>query len=86
MKLSDAKSELYKVKGCIIKNIRKVNSELCQDLRKGASYCDMLIAEVYHLSVLFLPALYSNVEHFHWCSFLFGKLLPRVQMFLSVNL
>lgn len=37
MKLSDTKLELRQVKGCIIKSIKKVNSELWQDLRTGTS-------------------------------------------------
>lgn len=44
MKLSDTESELYTIKICKIKNIRKVNSELWQDLRKRrkrTSYCDI---------------------------------------------
>lgn len=45
MKLSDTKSELDTINGCIIKHIRKVNSELWQDLRKETSYCD--VSEVY---------------------------------------
>lgn len=45
MKLNDTKSELYTIKGCRIKNIGKVNSQLWQDIRKGTSYCD--ISELY---------------------------------------
>lgn len=45
MKLIDTESELYTIKICKIKNIKKVNSELWQDLRKGTSYCD--ISDVY---------------------------------------
>ena len=83
MKLSDTKSELHKVKGCIIKNIQKVNRELWQDLRGGTSYCDLSEIFTTHLSLPFLPALYGSN---HCCWLGLGKLLPRVQMFLSVHL
>ena len=83
MKLSDTKSELHKVKGCIIKNIQKVNRELWQDLRGGTSYCDLSEIFTTHLSLPFLPAVYGSN---HCCWLGLGKLLPRVQMFLSVHL
>ena len=83
MKLSDTKSELHKVKGCIIKNSQKVNRELWQDLRKGTSYCDLSETFTTHLSLPFLPALYGSN---HCCWLVLGKLLPRVQMFLSAQL
>ena len=83
MKLSDTKSELHKVKGCIIKNIQKVNRELWQDLRGGTSYCDLSEIFTTHLSLPFLPALHGSN---HCCWLGLGKLLPRVQMFLSVHL
>lgn len=76
MKLSDTKPALHKVKGCIIKNIQKVNSELWQDLREGTSYCDISEIFITHLSLPLLPALYSSTEHLHCCRFLLGKLLP----------
>lgn len=61
MKVSETKSELHKIKGFIIKKIKKVNSGLGQGLRKGISYCD--ISEVFfttHSSLTFLPTLYIN--------------------------
>lgn len=83
MKLSDTKSELHKVKSCIIKNIQKVNRELWQDLRRGTSYCDLSEIFTTHLSLPFLPALHGSN---HCCWLVLGKLLPRVQMFLTVDL